>query len=626
MLLSVLVRSCNDETQIAGSLAAIFSQRTEDEVEVIVCDDGSTDGTRGVLAGLGGRIRLLPRPPGPYFPGRTLNALVRAARGEIAVFNNADAVPLDERWLEGLVAPLKAGAADATFANQLPRADATALVRRDYLRAFGDGQAAATWPRFFSLASAAARRADLLAHPFDETLHYSEDVEWAYRRPIRRVYVPTARVEHSHNYTMAELRRRFYGEGYADAQVFGDPPPGVVTAACAALRAAARDVAWLARSPACLRELPSALPRRLVQQFAARAGKADARAGRPPRTVSTACPAAAGEGDVLFVGEVVGFAGGIEQYAFDAAARLRAQGVAVDYLGTRRARDAARFAAGFRRVVASDPGGYARVVLHKIPSLKAVRELKRRYGERLEVVVHDHDLYCPRRHYYTPWGRANCTRAYAPLRCLACALATSPTNWPRLLAARAGARLLALRDGRATVLSAFMKANLVKNGFAAARVTVAPPEIGRTGQAARREASGARPLRILFLGQLVAGKGVDLLIAAVARLKRPYRLVIAGEGNARRRLEAQAKGVANGEIVFRGWVADRDALFADADVLAFPSRWQEPYGLAGAEARACGLPVVAFDVGGVRQWADGGCRLVPAGDVAAFAQALEEVA
>ena len=121
MLISVLVRSCNDETQIAGSLAAIFSQRTEDEVEVIVCDDGSTDGTRGILAGLGGRIRLLPRPPGPYFPGRTLNALVRAARGEIAVFNNADAVPLDERWLEGLVAPLKAGAADATFANQLPR-------------------------------------------------------------------------------------------------------------------------------------------------------------------------------------------------------------------------------------------------------------------------------------------------------------------------------------------------------------------------------------------------------------------------------------------------------------------------------------------------------------------------
>ena len=68
-------------------------------------------------------------------------------------------MPLDERWLESLVAPLKAGAADATFANQLPRADATALVRRDYLRAFGDGRAAATWPRFFSLASAAARRA-----------------------------------------------------------------------------------------------------------------------------------------------------------------------------------------------------------------------------------------------------------------------------------------------------------------------------------------------------------------------------------------------------------------------------------------------------------------------------------
>ena len=65
MLISVLVRSSNDETQIAGSLAAIFSQRTEDQVEVIVCDDDSTDGTRGILAGLGGRIRLLHLPAGP---------------------------------------------------------------------------------------------------------------------------------------------------------------------------------------------------------------------------------------------------------------------------------------------------------------------------------------------------------------------------------------------------------------------------------------------------------------------------------------------------------------------------------------------------------------------------------
>lgn len=636
MLISVLVRAHNDAAWVSGTLAAVFSQRLDagDSLEVLVCDDGSTDATSDALAREAGRVRLVPRPDGRYLPGRTLNALVRAAKGEVVVFDNMDATPADGDWLRTLVAPVKSGAADASFANQLPRPDATPAVRLDYERAFGDGRVAAKWPRFFSIASAAVRRDDALANPFDETLHYSEDVEWAYRRPIRRVYVPEARVYHSHNYTLAELRRRFYGEGYADAQIFGDAAPGVVRVTLAALRAATRDAFYILRCAITrdatvrgggVRALLSALPRRVVQQFAARAGKADAQAGRPPRTVSTSAPAPGGKDDVLFVGEFVGFAGGIERYAFDAAARLRARGTNVDYLGTRRARDAAGFASGFDRVVASDPGGYGRVVVHKVPPLRTVRELMRVHGDAMELVVHDHDLYCPRRHCYTPFGRRNCTRAFSPIRCLLCALATGPRGWPRVLASRTGARLRELRGCRATVLSEFMKANLVKNGFDPARVAVVPPEIAGRGGRPRPPAAGA-PLRILFLGQLVAGKGVDLLIRAVAALKRPYRLTIAGDGNARRSLEAQARQVRNGEIRFVGWADDRDALFADADVLAFPSRWQEPFGLAGAEARAAGLPVVAFDVGGVRQWADSGCRLVPAGDVAAFARELEAVA
>ena len=71
------------------------------------------------------------------------------------------------------------------------------------------------------MATAAARRADLIEHPFDEAIRYSEDVEWAHRRPIRIAYAPEAKVEHSHNYTLAELKKRFFGEGAADAVIFG---------------------------------------------------------------------------------------------------------------------------------------------------------------------------------------------------------------------------------------------------------------------------------------------------------------------------------------------------------------------------------------------------------------------
>lgn len=227
-MVSVLVRCRNDVAFLVRTLDALAAQECPFAHEVLVRDDCSTDGT-DVLLRAHQKVRIVPRPAGAYRPGRTLNALVRAARGEIVVFNNADAVPLGRHWLANLVAPLVDGSADATFANQLPRPDATPLVRKDSERAFGDGSVSAQWPRFFSLASSAARRADLLAHPFDEDLLYSEDVEWANRRAdFRRRYVPTARVEHSHNYTTAQLARRFYGEGYAEAQIFGDPVPNLV--------------------------------------------------------------------------------------------------------------------------------------------------------------------------------------------------------------------------------------------------------------------------------------------------------------------------------------------------------------------------------------------------------------
>jgi glycosyltransferase involved in cell wall biosynthesis len=54
-----------------------------------------------------------------------------------------------------------------------------------------------------------------------------------------------------------------------------------------------------------------------------------------------------------------------------------------------------------------------------------------------------------------------------------------------------------------------------------------------------------------------------------------------------------------------------------------PSFWQEPYGLVAAEAVALGRKVVAFAVGGLPEACGGKATLVPSGDVAALAQALE---
>ena len=269
--ISVIVRAHNDEALIERTLAGIFSQQPPPS-EVIVCDDNSTDRTREVAARF--PVRFVERPDGPYKPGRTLNALVRAAMGEIVVFNNSDAVPLDEHWLCELVKPLLSGAPRVfAFANQLPRPDAQALVRKDNERAFGDGKVQATWKFFFSLASSATWRQNLLEVPFDEGIQYSEDVEWAWRNsrrekdPVKIVYCPDAHVEHSHNYTLRELAKRFRGEGAADRVIFGESP-SLAREIFGAARETLRDWAYLLRRPRDWAEIPSAPVRRLVQRIA----------------------------------------------------------------------------------------------------------------------------------------------------------------------------------------------------------------------------------------------------------------------------------------------------------------------------------------------------------------------
>ena len=266
---SVLVRARNDETLIAKTLSGIFSQWPP-PFEVIVCDDASTDATRAEAAKF--PVRFVERPAGEYRPGRTLNMLVREAKGDIVVFNNSDAVPCDPHWLEALVRPLLANRRAFAFANQLPRKDAKMLVRKDSERAFGDGKVQATWKFFFSLASSATWRKNLTDVPFDENIRYSEDVEWTWRNsrladdPVKVVYCPDAHVEHSHNYSVQELAKRFRGEGCADRIIFGGKP-SLVRELAGAARETLRDWAYLASCPRGWGEIPAAPIRRLVQRL-----------------------------------------------------------------------------------------------------------------------------------------------------------------------------------------------------------------------------------------------------------------------------------------------------------------------------------------------------------------------
>ncbi len=85
---SVVIPAYNAASTIGQTLDSVFSQTFRD-FEVVVVDDGSTDQTRDVVAGYGDRIRVLTKV-NEAKPAATRNIGVRAARGELVAFLDAD--------------------------------------------------------------------------------------------------------------------------------------------------------------------------------------------------------------------------------------------------------------------------------------------------------------------------------------------------------------------------------------------------------------------------------------------------------------------------------------------------------------------------------------------------------
>ncbi len=203
----------------------MMKNQSRQDFELICVDSGSTDGSWELLQSTKS-AKIYQIDPQDYIPGKVLNQAISHAQGEYIVFNNADCVPQNAQWLENLIHPLENDhQLIAVFANQIPRSDAFPPVKRDYQRAFGDGKIAATWRHFFSLASSAIRTEIIRKYPFDERIQYSEDIEWSWRmkqKGYRIGYVPDSMVEHSHNYTLKQLKTRFTGEGRAEAYIYHD--------------------------------------------------------------------------------------------------------------------------------------------------------------------------------------------------------------------------------------------------------------------------------------------------------------------------------------------------------------------------------------------------------------------
>ncbi|WP_051323878.1 glycosyltransferase family 2 protein [Candidatus Solirubrobacter pratensis] len=217
-------------------LAAVNAQRLDRDVELLVCDSGSTDGSAEAAERAGARVLRIAR--GEFSHGGTRNLLAAEARGEHVAFLTQDATPAHDGWLAALLGGFELADDVALVTGPyLPRPDAPLPVRRELTEMF---DALAGGPRVYRLADAGEPpRPGLATYHSDadgalakgvwrevpfRAVPYAEDQLLALdvlRAGYAKAFVPEAAVLHSHRYGALEQMRRHYDEFRALREVFG---------------------------------------------------------------------------------------------------------------------------------------------------------------------------------------------------------------------------------------------------------------------------------------------------------------------------------------------------------------------------------------------------------------------
>lgn len=347
---------------------------------------------------------------------------------------------------------------------------------------------------------------------------------------------------------------------------------------------------------------------------------------------------------LLFVHDHLGAWGGAEANLFAVATALRARGHDLALVhGPGTGRDEAAWNELFvERYLVEDPLVVGRallqfrpsaIFLHNSPGLEVTASLA---GAGVPVVrmVHDHHLFCLRGCRYPTWSRKACTQPLSPLCLFPCGgfvQRDSDGGWTLAFGSylrKKGELELHKGFARLLVASEYMREELLRNGFRPEQIEIHAPVPAQELPAPVERSADAPRNRLVFAGQLIRGKGVDVLLESLALVRAPFECVILGDGSHRAHCEQLSRKLGlQDRVRFTGFLpaAEVAAHYRAASVAVFSSVWPEPFGLSGLEALRHGVPVVAFDTGGVREWLEDGVSglLAPWMDRQGFARRVE---
>ena len=220
MNISLIIPTLNGAKDLPALMTRLKNQTVPPD-EIIVVDSASTDGTAQLAEQLGAKVIEIERKD--FDHGGTRDMALRRSRGELVLFMTQDALPVDEHYIEHLIAPFDDPRVAAVGGRQVPKPDARPferLVREHnypaHTRVWDASAIGQMGVRAFLISDvcSAYRRSDYLnAGGFDHPIMTNEDMLMAQRlleAGHMLCYCGAAAVYHSHNMTLSQQYRRNY--------------------------------------------------------------------------------------------------------------------------------------------------------------------------------------------------------------------------------------------------------------------------------------------------------------------------------------------------------------------------------------------------------------------------------
>ena len=343
---------------------------------------------------------------------------------------------------------------------------------------------------------------------------------------------------------------------------------------------------------------------------------------------------------ILIVHKYLGFIGGIERYIYETGKLLRDNGYELYGLFEEELTSTSE---SFKNIfkdlaILSDKNrteeinkfaslGIKEAFIHKVSDYTLFPELQNKFTTTM--FIHDHDYYCMRGHKYYSFNRKNCHRPYNTLFCTACnrPFYRNETGNVRFKAFNPLKHTMLLKKckncDRFVVLSDHMKENLIINKFKKYKIHKIYPVIQCNNLP---ESNTENSNKILCIGQVIRGKGIDLLLKALTKIKANWELNIVGKGNDENFIKGLIKEYKlEKRVSLIGFTLNIEHWYNSSAMVVVPSRWQEPFGLIGPEAFSHGKPVIGFNVGGINEWLKNKINgyLIPAENTDLMAKKIE---